>query len=73
MGLNTTPYDKIEESSMTAIIPIYDHIIDRYMTQSQQNPWNTRLADYRKWMQENDKYTWPMTDSIEENFSKWAK
>ena len=58
---------------MSASIPFYDRIMKRYMTQVHQNPWTNRLAGYRKWMRDNDKYTWPMTDHVAENPLKWAR
>ena len=41
-------------------ISFYDHVLDQYLTKSRAPLWQTRLENYRKWIRENDRFTWHM-------------
>ena len=41
-------------------IAFYDHVVDRYITQSRRSSWEARLENYRKWVRSNDQFTWPL-------------
>ena len=47
------------EVMMTSIV-FFDHVVDRYITQSRRSSWEARLENYRKWVRNNDHFTWPL-------------
>ena len=41
-------------------IAFYDHVVDRYITQSRRSAWEVRLENYRKWIRSKEQFTWPL-------------
>ena len=41
-------------------IAFYDHVVERYIAQSRRSSWEARLENYRKWIRENQHFTWHM-------------
>ena len=42
-------------------ISFYDHVLNQYLVKSRLPSWEARLINYRKWIRDNDRFTWPMT------------
>ena len=48
-----------KETMMSGIV-FYDHVVDRDIAQSRRSSWEARLENYRKWLRNNDQFTWPL-------------
>ena len=58
-------------------IAFYDHVVDRYITQSRRSSWEVRLENYRKWVRSNDQFTLATARSVAmgnlgQYFEEWA-